>query len=178
MVQRGSRSGPSEKGAEPPLEALVEVAERLALPARRPAFSGGYSARRERGAEPSLELMVPKVARGRAPRMGARPPSCLWQAVTPCPHVGIPLSGGLPRPPHPFAALRLRGMPSKMKRGRHSPPSEMPSMVPKEGLEPSRPFGYGILSPARLTVPPLRPGEILGTAPNSVKARRRERVPW
>src|SRR5512139_546877 len=33
-------------------------------------------------------------------------------------------------------------------------------MVPEEGLEPSRPCGHGILSPARLPVPPLRlPGK-------------------
>ena len=30
-------------------------------------------------------------------------------------------------------------------------------MVPEEGVEPTHPFGYGILSPARLPVPPLRP---------------------
>ena len=29
-------------------------------------------------------------------------------------------------------------------------------MVPEEGVEPTHPFGYGILSPARLPVPPLR----------------------
>ncbi len=29
-------------------------------------------------------------------------------------------------------------------------------MVPEEGVEPSRPCGHGILSPARLPVPPLR----------------------
>ena len=31
-------------------------------------------------------------------------------------------------------------------------------MVPEEGVEPSRPEGHGILSPARLPVSPLRPG--------------------
>jgi hypothetical protein len=30
--------------------------------------------------------------------------------------------------------------------------------VPEEGVEPSRPEGHGILSPARLPVSPLRPG--------------------
>jgi hypothetical protein len=29
-------------------------------------------------------------------------------------------------------------------------------MVPKVGLEPTHPFGYWILNPARLPVPPLR----------------------
>jgi hypothetical protein len=31
-------------------------------------------------------------------------------------------------------------------------------LVPEEGVEPSRPEGHGILSPARLPVSPLRPG--------------------
>src|SRR3990172_8898548 len=30
------------------------------------------------------------------------------------------------------------------------------NVVPEEGVEPSRPCGHGILSPARLPVPPLR----------------------
>ena len=33
-------------------------------------------------------------------------------------------------------------------------------LVPEEGVEPSRPEGHGILSPARLPVSPLRPGGI------------------
>ncbi len=37
-------------------------------------------------------------------------------------------------------------------------------MVPEEGVEPSQPCGYGILSPARLPVPPLRP-ESKATSP-------------
>jgi hypothetical protein len=31
-------------------------------------------------------------------------------------------------------------------------------MVPEEGVEPTRPCGHRILSPARLPVPPLRVG--------------------
>src|SRR6188472_872785 len=33
----------------------------------------------------------------------------------------------------------------------------MRGMVPEEGIEPTRPFGHRILSPARLPVSPLRP---------------------
>jgi hypothetical protein len=39
-------------------------------------------------------------------------------------------------------------------------------MVPEEGVEPTRPCGHRILSPARLPVPPLRVG-------NSKITRRR-----
>src|SRR5512145_1615841 len=34
-------------------------------------------------------------------------------------------------------------------------------LVPEEGVEPSRPCGHGILSPARLPVPPLRRRKVL-----------------
>lgn len=33
--------------------------------------------------------------------------------------------------------------------------------VPKVGLEPTRPCGHWILNPARLPIPPLRPGALL-----------------
>jgi hypothetical protein len=33
-------------------------------------------------------------------------------------------------------------------------------VVPEEGLEPTQPCGYRILSPARLPIPPLRQGSI------------------
>ncbi len=47
-----------------------------------------------------------------------------------------------------------------MKRARVEPWPRS-RMVPEEGLEPSRPCGHGILSPARLPVPPLRRKEVL-----------------
>src|SRR4051794_35423628 len=34
--------------------------------------------------------------------------------------------------------------------------------VPKVGVEPTRPEGHRILSPARLPIPPLRPARIVG----------------
>ena len=37
---------------------------------------------------------------------------------------------------------------------------ELERLVPEVGIEPTLPEGNGILSPARLPVSPLRPGEI------------------
>ena len=45
--------------------------------------------------------------------------------------------------------------------------------MPKVGIEPTRPFGHRILSPARLPVPPLRLSPIV--APPDVGCARDER---
>ena len=47
--------------------------------------------------------------------------------------------------------------------------------MPEVGVEPTRPEGHGILSPARLPVPPLRPSRIVARASES---DRGEREPW
>ncbi len=55
--------------------------------------------------------------------------------------------------------------PDAMKRARGEPWPRY-GLVPEEGVEPSRPCGHGILSPARLPVPPLRRREkAKGTVP-------------
>ena len=46
--------------------------------------------------------------------------------------------------------------------------SRLAWLVPEEGVEPSRPEGHGILSPARLPVSPLRPEGNLDFTPLSV----------
>jgi hypothetical protein len=42
-------------------------------------------------------------------------------------------------------------------------------MVPGVGIEPTRPYGHGILSPERLPVPPPRPGVPVYQPPSSVR---------
>src|SRR6187397_2991109 len=42
--------------------------------------------------------------------------------------------------------------------------------VPKVGLEPTRPRGHRILSPARLPIPPLRPGGMVERGPGGARA--------
>ncbi len=73
-------------------------------------------------------------------------------------------------PGHPFARgnlgeLERMGIGPSPSSGRRSSPVRPPpvahqaterGVVPEEGVEPSRPCGHGILSPARLPVPPLR----------------------
>src|SRR5439155_4852189 len=40
--------------------------------------------------------------------------------------------------------------------GRNRKRTGAPTQMPKVGVEPTRPFGHRILSPARLPIPPLR----------------------
>src|SRR5207245_7279896 len=59
-------------------------------------------------------------------------------------------------------------------------PNSSPDM-PKVGIEPTRPFGHRILSPARLPVPPLRRGfsvgRLLGWRGAGWNPHRRRRLP-
>ena len=45
----------------------------------------------------------------------------------------------------------------RLTRGSHRVTARVERLMPEVGVEPTRPEGHGILSPARLPVPPLRP---------------------
>ena len=104
-----------------------------------------------RAAGVSLASESRRVARGRAPRMGAQSPpygACLRQAVTPCPRARRPPSGEPPCSPGPFARP-LRGcVPRAPYRCRGGPPARpcnaasAPSSVAlsRTGLRPSLGF--------------------------------------
>ncbi len=105
---------------------------------------------------------------------GLKADACLWTKCTRYP-ASASNSGGAPvrRALLPDRSS-VKGTPAvkvSVSRGRGSLTARRPSpvqlppvvhhatrkdVVPEEGLEPSRPRGHGILSPARLPVPPLR----------------------
>jgi hypothetical protein len=74
----------------------------------------------------------------------------------------------------PQASSPPSGMPSQKKSGQLSLPAVSPLVVPKGGLEPPRPLDHWTLNPARLPIPPLRPGRswIVSSAPIPVKRCR------
>ena len=65
------------------------------------------------------------------------------------------------------AALSLHKRRTKNPGGGNPSSSSFWIVVPKEGIEPSHPRGYRILSPARLPIPPLR--RCRSTSPSSAR---------
>jgi hypothetical protein len=77
----------------------------------------------------SLASESRRVARGRAPRMGARPPpygACLRQAVTPCPFARRPLSGEPRRSPGPSPSRFAAAFQAPLRK-----PGRVPSRRPR-----------------------------------------------
>src|SRR4030042_37025 len=67
----------------------------------------------------------------------------------------IGLCGAAPGFRAPKVALFLLFVGARSRFAPHGPALGK-RLVPEEGVEPSRPCGHGVLSPARLPVPPLR----------------------
>jgi hypothetical protein len=100
---------------------------------------------RDARAPDALGLSAP--LRTAAPAFAGHPALC-------CSDFPLVLAPQRPSCRTPHVALSMRRHTSK--RVRHS---GLVEMVPKEGFEPSRPYGHYALNVARLPIPPLRPME-------------------
>src|ERR1035438_1445360 len=66
--------------------------------------------------------------------------------------------------------MRLSIEPGQVEMGARNPGDSGFSMVPTEGVEPTHPHGYQILSLARLPIPPHRPPKRSSTCSHSARA--------